>query len=345
MGTNGSPAYSLIVIGGSAGGVEALVELARGLPANITAAICVVVHFPAHAASHLPHILNQAGPLHAQHAHDGQSLEPACIFVAPPNYHLLVARGQLHLSREPRANGVRPAIDPMFRTAAQAYGARTIGVLLSGVLDDGVDGLRVIKELGGLAVIQDPDDALFDTMPRTALESVAVDSVLPQAKLGPALARLAAQRASSPLAQTGREKMAQDLQDQRDAEMVAGDKAALERGERPGEPTMLTCPDCGGVLWELRNGSLLRFRCHTGHSFTPEGLRLGQQEALDEALWTALRSLEESAALARRLAYRAGQANSPRVANQFENRALNYERQAATVRSLIAAPVSDDSCE
>src|SRR5258708_21803984 len=136
--------------------------------------------------------------------------------------------------------------------------------------------------------------------------------------------------------------MPPDEQDQHDGELVAGAKPALERGERPGEPSTLTCPDCGGVLWELRNGNLLRFRCHTGHSYTPEGLRLGQQEALDEALWTALRSLEESAALSRRLANRVGAANSPRGAHQFVDRAQEYERQAATVRGLISSPVTDD---
>src|SRR5258707_4580043 len=140
--------FGLIVIGASAGGVEALVELARGLPSQLPAAICVVVHFPVNATSHLPHILNQASTLHAQHARDGQRLEPSCIYVAPPDHHMLVSDGALHLVRGPRANGVRPAIDPLFRTAAEAYGARAIGVLLSGVLDDGVDGLRVIKEHG-----------------------------------------------------------------------------------------------------------------------------------------------------------------------------------------------------
>jgi len=335
------PDFSLIAIGASAGGVEALVELARGLPASIPAAICVVVHFPVDATSHLPHIVNQVSSLQAVHARSGQRLEPGRVYIAPPNQHMLVADGHLELVSGPRANGVRPAIDPLFRTAAQSFGPRAIGVLLSGALDDGVDGLRVIKEQGGLALIQDPAEALFDTMPRTALESVAVDGVWPPAQLGPELARLAAERAGRPAAENGRKRMAQDAQEQREAELVARDKAALEHGQRPGEPSVFTCPDCGGVLWELHSGNLLRFRCHTGHSYTAEGLRVGQQQALEEALWTALRSLEESAALARRLANRAGENNSPRVAEQFEKRALNYERQAATVRQLIQSPVPD----
>jgi two-component system chemotaxis response regulator CheB len=345
MSSDGPPDYCLIVIGASAGGVEALIDLARGLPRDIRAAICVVVHFPVDASSHLPQILNQAGRLPAQHAQDGQPLAPGRLYVAPPNCHLLVSSGKLHLVNGPRTNGVRPAIDPLFRSAAEAYGARTIGVLLSGALDDGVDGLRVIKEQGGLALVQDPDEALFDSLPRTALANVDVDMVLPQAGLGPALARLAAQRAAMPLAETGQTRMAQDRQDQFDGEMVARDKAALERGERPGEPTLFTCPDCGGVLWELRNGGTLHFRCHTGHAYTAEALRVGQAQALDEALWVALRSLEESAALSRRLANRATTASSLRTAQHFEERAANYERQAAMVRNLITAPVAGNGSE
>jgi len=190
MGEVSPQELSLIVMGGSAGGVEAAAEVVRHLPADIPAAVCIVIHFPVTSASRLPHILNKTGVLKAEHAASGQVIERGRIYVAPPDFHLLVGNGQLLLSRGPRYNGTRPAIDPLFRTAARAYGPRVIGVLLSGTLDDGVAGLELIRERGGLTMVQDPNDALFDTLPRSAMLAVAVDRVLPADQIGPELGRL-----------------------------------------------------------------------------------------------------------------------------------------------------------
>lgn len=183
--------HDLIVIGASAGGVEALLTIVRDLPVDLPAAICVVLHLPPTSPSRLPHLLTRAGPLPATHAENGEPLELGHIYVAPPDYHLLVRPGHLELSRGPRENRSRPAIDALFRSAALAYGRRVVGVVLSGALDDGTAGLLAVKQGGGLAVVQDPDDALFDGMPRNAIERVNVDVVAPGDVLAPLLARLA----------------------------------------------------------------------------------------------------------------------------------------------------------
>jgi two-component system chemotaxis response regulator CheB len=327
--------YSLIVIGASAGGIDALAALVKGLPADLPAAVCVVMHFPAYSTSRLPEILNRAGPLHAEHVTARQTIQPGCIYIAPPNWHLLAGPGHLFLSGTPGYNSIRPAIDPLFRTAAHAYGARCIGVLLSGTLDDGVAGLAAIKAAGGLAIVQDPKEALFDDLPRAAMRHVAVDFVLPAAAIGTELSKLTADRAAMPAPERGALAVTEDIDDWHEAQVVANDKAPLERGERPDEPSMFTCPDCGGVLWELRDHDLLRYRCHVGHVYTAEGLRVKQHEALEEALWTAFRTLEESAALARRLAHRAEDTNSAYSANHFIVRAADYETRAQTVRAVL----------
>ena len=177
--------HDMITIGASAGGVEALTELVRGLPVDLPASVFVSLHVPPHGTSMLPQILSRRGPLPAHHARDGEPIEPGRIYVAPPDLHLLIHQGVVRLSRGPRENGFRPAIDPLFRTAARWHGPRVVGVILSGTLDDGTAGLLAIKERGGFAVVQDPDDALFPGMPRNAMDVVHVDHVLPASEHPP----------------------------------------------------------------------------------------------------------------------------------------------------------------
>jgi two-component system chemotaxis response regulator CheB len=330
-------AKCLIVIGASAGGIEALTRVAAGLPPDLPAAVCVVVHIPSHANSQLPKILSRAGPLPAQPIRSQQPLEPGCIYVAPPDYHLLVVGDRLALSRGPRQNHSRPAIDPLFRTAARAYGPRAIGVVLSGVLDDGTIGLLSIKLHGGAVVIQDPQDATFDSMPRSALERVAADFVLPAHEIGPVLAREARKRADS--AQTaaveGGNVMAEEFDDQAEATLVAQGKAEVENGHKTGDTTLFTCPDCGGVLWELGHGGMLRYRCHVGHSYSADSLLVENADLLESALWTAVRAMEESASLARRMAHHARDENRPQIAAQFDERALGQGLRANAIRQLL----------
>jgi two-component system chemotaxis response regulator CheB len=332
-------AKSLIVIGASAGGIEALTRLVAGLPPDLPAAVCVAVHIPSHSNSQLPKILSRAGPLPAQHARSQQPLEAGCIYVAPPDYHLLVVGGRLALSRGPRQNGSRPAIDPLFRTAARAFSLRAIGVVLSGMLDDGTVGLMTIKLRGGLSVVQDPRDALFEGMPRSALDHVDVDYVLPASEIGPVVAQEARKRAegSAAAGAPGGDPMAGDFDDQAEAEIVANGKADIEHGNHSGDPSMFTCPDCGGVLWELNQGEVLRLRCHVGHAYSADSLDVEHADLLESALSTAVRALEESASLARRLAHRTRTENNLFAAAQFDERAAAQALRAGAVRQLLVA--------
>ena len=219
------PNRNIIVIGASAGGVEALTSLIQGLPANLPAAIFVVLHFPAYATSVLPDILSRAGRLPACHPQDGAKIQNGSIYVAPPGYHLLITPGQIRLSSGARENGHRPAIDPLFRTAAKTYKQQVIGVILSGLLDDGTAGLRIIKHYGGIAIVQDPQEAMFDSMVKNAIAHVAVDHILPVAAVSEQLIQR-----SQELVDAGEPPMTEEIEE---AEVVRKDKLALERGETP----------------------------------------------------------------------------------------------------------------
>src|SRR3954470_23315068 len=270
------PGRDIIVVGASAGGVEALTQLVRGLPADLPAAVFVVLHVPAHATSLLPRILDKAGPLPAAHPREGEAIQPGRVYVAAPDHHLLLKNGTVHLARGPRENGHRPAVDALFRSAARAYGGRVVGVVLSGALDDGTAGLVAVKHRGGLAVVQDPNDALYAGMPRSALANVQVEYCLPLADIPPALARLAREPADT---QKGAGPVADDLEIETD--LAELDLATLQSAERAGTPSGFGCPDCGGSLWELKEGTLVRFRCRVGHAWSGDSLLARQADALD----------------------------------------------------------------
>lgn len=272
--------------------------------------------------------MSRAGTLPTRHAEDGDAIEQGQIYIAPPNSHLLIRQGVVHLSRGPRENGHRPAIDPMFRSAARAYGRRVVGIILSGALDDGTLGLKVIKEHGGMALVQNPEEALFDSMPRSAIASVAVDQILNVSDMAAALLTIT----QAPLEEKA--GMSPDLE-REDAETVAHSKHSLERGEQPSNPSMLTCPDCGGVLWELQGSNVVRFRCHVGHSYALESLVAEQATVVEQALWSALRALEEKAALARRMAHHSKQHNRPLSAAKFQQQAQEVEENANVVRQVL----------
>ena len=284
------PDHGIVVVGASAGGVEALADLAASLPDDLAAAVFVVLHLPATGTSALPEILRRHGPLPAAHVNDGEPIRPGRIYVAPPDHHVLVRTGHVHLSRGPRENGHRPAIDPLFRSAAREYATEVIGVVLSGALDDGTAGLLAIKSRGGVAVVQQPTDALYPGMPGNALEHVQVDHVVAAASIGKLLTRLVADLLDAPRepAPTGMRV---------EVEMEGFAPEAFE-SNHPGRPSGFSCPDCNGVLWQIKDGGPERYRCRVGHAWSPESLLSQQSEALEAALWVALRSLEERAALA-----------------------------------------------
>jgi two-component system chemotaxis response regulator CheB len=294
--------FRLIAIGASAGGVEALSRLAQTLPPKLPAAVFVVLHVSPGGPSLLPEILSRAGHLPAIHGRDGEQIRPGRIYVALPDHHLLIKPGLVVVSRGPRESNARPAVDPLFRTAARSYGPWAVGVILSGGLDDGTLGMMDIKRYGGITLVQDPDEAMFPSMPRSAIENVQVDRVLSLDEMGPLLARLA--REPVPV-EEGAAFMARKNGGDGDSDIAEVGAEDLKTRNMIGPPSKFTCPECGGALWEIQDGKLLRYRCHVGHGYTAESLMAAQGEKLEDALWSALRALEETAGMRRRMANRA----------------------------------------
>ena len=251
----------IVVIGASSGGVEALMRLMGDLPASVF----VVVHLPQEHPSVLARLLDRAGPLEAKNAEDGEEMTPGRVYVAPPDHHLLLEDGRVRLTRGPKENRHRPAVDALFRTAAVAQGPRVVGVVLTGAHDDGTAGLFAIKRRGGGAIVQDPKEALFPGMPESALSFVDVDYCLPLGKMAPLLARLAHEDVPD------RERGAYPVPDDMELEArVAGlDPSTINSDERPGELSHFTCPECTGPPYEIEDGKLVRFRCRWGTPAPP----------------------------------------------------------------------------
>ena len=273
----------IIVIGASAGGVDALQRLCAALPADLPASVFVAQHLSPSARSMLPLLLDRAGPLPAILPKDGEAIERGRIYVAGPDLHMLVREGQVLMRRGPHENRTRPAVNALFRSAALAYGARVIGVVLTGLLDDGTEGLIAIKAAGGTSVIQHPDDAEWPSMPRNALKRDHVDHAVPLAELGALLARLVRED-SGPSVPLPAEYRVED-------QMAAQDFAVMEPDiVTPGEASRISCPDCGGVLNQIVAQNEVRFRCQVGHAFTPLGLAEAQSQELERALGVAVRT-------------------------------------------------------
>jgi two-component system, chemotaxis family, protein-glutamate methylesterase/glutaminase len=329
-------AHDIIVMGASSGGIESFMEIVSGLPRDLPAAVFVVLHVSPRGTTKFPEILSRAGHIPAAHALDKEPIRPGRIYVAPPDFHLLLRNGTIRLVRGPKENNARPAIDATFRTAARIYGPRVVGVVLSGALDDGTAGLAAIKERGGIALVQDPGDALFPDMPRNAMEAVKIDYCLPTREIASLLVRLALEPVKGETAPPVPEEM------QKESEIEAMDMGTIEDEEKPGTPSVFGCPECGGVLWELQDDELLRFRCRVGHAYGAEGLLAAQSESLDTALWSAFRALEENAALCRRLAKQALKNQRIKSAKLFEGRAEAAERQADAIRRVLLAEKNDN---
>jgi two-component system chemotaxis response regulator CheB len=314
----------IVVVGASAGGVEALTTVIGGLPAELPASVFVVLHLSPSGFSVLPAILERSGPLPASAARDGEPIERGHVYVAPPDFHMLVDDGCIRLTRGPRENAHRPAIDPLFRSAARSYGERCIGVILSGALDDGAAGLRYLKGRGGLAIVQDPEDALYPGMPTSAAASVDVDAMAPARELAAAI-QAAVDSPSSPLGSPASGATGNGASD-----AVAQPQGRIDvRSE--GDAAGIACPECGGALYERESGALLRFACQVGHVYSPDSLIEGQAHALEGALWTAVRSLEERADLLRRMARRSVRQS---IAERLEQRASDVEEQARVVSAV-----------
>jgi two-component system chemotaxis response regulator CheB len=301
----------------------------RGLPADLPASVFVVLHHPPNAPTVLAQILGRAAPIPAVMAEDGAPIERGMIYVAPPDHHLLLRYGTMHLSRGPRENRHRPAIDPLFRTAARVYGPRVIGVVCSGALDDGTFGLSEIKLRDGMTIVQSPEDALFASMPENALAAVHVDYTLPAAEIGGMIGSLVGR----PDAPAAGDVMTED--EKREIDIETPGPELVEEGIQPGKPAVYGCPECGGALWEMHEGELIHFRCRIGHAYSSESLADAQGENLEAALWTALRALSERESLLRRLANRARTTGHDQAARRFEEQALEMVERTECVRTAL----------
>ena len=320
----------MVVVGASSGGIEALRELIRGLPEDFAAAVCVVLHTSPQAPGILDAILSRAGVLPAHNARDRERLRAGRIYVAPPDCHLLVEPGRVRVTKGPRENRFRPAIDPLFRSAAQVYGPGVIGVILTGNLDDGTAGLWAIKQLGGTSVVQDPDDALFPAMPQNALRHVRVDYSLPLVEIPPLLVRLTSETPVAAAETTVSESIEIEVK-------IAMEANPLDAGLNSiTEPSTFACPECHGVLLQLKEGGRIRFRCHTGHAYSFESLAAGVGEAIEESLWNAIRALEEGDMLMRSMAEHV-RIHDAAQASALVARANEAKQQADALRNLVMA--------
>ena len=320
----------IVVIGASAGGVEALRELVAGLPADFPAPICVVLHTSPQAPGVLDAILSRAGVVAARNARDRERLEARHIYVAPPDCHLLIEPGVVRVTKGPRENRFRPAIDPLFRSAAQVYGPAAIGVVLTGNLDDGTAGLWTIKQLGGIAVVQDPEDALFPGMPQSALQNVRADYCLPLSQIPGLLVRLTS--AEQPSAEPVESLVPQTVEVE---VKIAKEHNPLQAGLGDiSEPSFFACPECHGVLLRLKETGPVRFRCHTGHAYSLESLLADVSEGVEEAMWNAIRALEEAEMLLRAMAGHAT-AHNPAKAATLTGRATEAKRHSDELRKLV----------
>ncbi|HET6882436.1 MAG TPA: chemotaxis protein CheB [Pirellulales bacterium] len=317
---------NLVVIGGSAGALPALEELVRDLPSEFPAALCVVLHTSAGSPGLLPEIVGRRTRLACTYARDGDAMKPGTVYFASADRHLLIEDGRLRVTHGPRENGFRPAVDPLFRTAARARDRRVAGIILSGSLGDGSAGLALIKQAGGTSIVQDPNEALFSSMPQAAIAGVDIDYVVRAAEIGPLLLTLTNGGLARGAAMSDKSSTKTDTADR------GGD---LSKEAPQGELTPFTCPECGGSLWEQDNGRQIRFRCHVGHAYNGESLLQYVTEEVESALWTALRVLEEHALLQERMAARSEAFELAASAAHFHSRAADSRRQAETLRNVL----------
>jgi two-component system, chemotaxis family, protein-glutamate methylesterase/glutaminase len=315
----------IVVIGASLGGIHALRRLASDLPAHFPASVLVVQHIGANPST-LPALLSSAGPNPASHAEDGEPLRQGHIVVAPPDHHLLISAGKLKLSRGPKEHFSRPAVDTLFRSAAIECGPRAIGVVLTGTLDDGTAGLQAIKRCGGLAVVQDPASAFASSMPASALQYVEVDYCLPLEQIAERLATLVIDNAPPPRA-LPRELVHEQAP-------WTGTVNAMKDLAKIASPSPLTCPECGGGLWEINQARPPRFRCHTGHGYSLQTLQHAMNGTTEGLLWAAERALQADAAVSHRMAEELRKNNESAAADE-EAHAATYEKKASLLRHLI----------
>lgn len=319
-------AKDIIVLGASAGGIQTLRALTGALPADLAASLFIVVHTSPEAPGLLAEILDSSSKLPAAHAVDGELIQKGHIYVAPPDHHLLLEPNRTRLTHGPKENRFRPAVDPLFRSAAQTYGPRVIGVILTGYMDDGTAGLWTVKQLGGTAIVQDPDDALVPSMPLSAMTHVNVDYCVPLEEMPALLVRLTTEAVE--------EEGVYEVPKEVEIEVnIAKEQKAIDAGVlQLGEPSSYACPECHGVLLQMKKGTLFRFRCHTGHAYSVESLLADITEKMDDALWNSIRAFEEGELFMRHMAEHLDQGESDHSAESFLKRADDAKRRANLMR-------------
>ena len=317
----------IVVIGGSSGATAPLKAILRALPEDLPAAVFIVLHIPARSLGILATVASAATRLPVHAAADGMLIAPGNVYLAVPDRHLIIADGHLRLGRGPRENMARPAIDPLFRSAAAAYGPRVVGILLSGLLNDGASGMEAVKRCGGVVVVQDPADAIADEMPRSAMNAVTVDLAIPGARIGDVLSDLVREPAGPGVPVPPEILLEIDI--------AAGERIDSSITRRIGDPAALTCSQCGGALTTVRNAKPLRFRCQVGHALTAEVVAKQQESAVDEALRVALRVIEERAELVSRMAEDGRNSGRGAVAEMYDERATEYRQYAETIRRAV----------
>lgn len=352
------PQRDMIVIGGSAGSFEPLKSILSSLPASLPASVLVVVHMMADFPSLLEEHLGRDSRLPVSQATDEEPIRRGHIYLARPNYHLTVESGRMRVLRGPRENRHRPAIDPLFRTAARVYGPRVIGVILSGNHDDGSMGLYAIKQRGGIAIVQDPSEAARGEMPRTALNYATPHYVLKAHDIASNLINLVqidqdeiimpsrkSQQKSQPRSRS-RMRLAAKKTGGHNGKTARSSGASLERehqenlkvayfDEGEGTPSVFACPECHGVLWEVRDGKMVQFRCRVGHTYGAESLAIELSDASEAALWAAMRALEEKAAMQQRIAD--GLTPEGRSATRLRDQSAADDANARIIRDMIFA--------
>ena len=330
----------IVVVGASSGGFEALKTLVRGLPIDLNASILIVWHVSPDVFGVLPQVLNKLKAMPAAHALDREEIRTGRIYVAPPDHHMLVDDGHIRLTRGPRENLFRPAIDPLFRSAAYRYGPNVIGIILSGSLDDGTSGLWTVKRRGGIAVVQDPNDAEVPSMPENAMREVDVDYTVPIAEMPKLVVNLIQEqnmRSRVAIEHSGEESNRLQVEI---GIAAAAEKSALESGIMNfGDISPYTCPECHGVLSAIRESSTKRFRCHTGHAFTVDSLLATISENIETSLWNALRGVDESIILLNHMGDHFAELNRPQLAAAYFRKANEAGACSKDMRKII---LSDD---
>lgn len=323
---------NIVVIGGSSGSFEVFKTIASGLPKDLDAAIFIVWHMSPDVRGILADVLNNAGPLPAKEARDGEEIKPGNIYVARPDYHLLLENSHIRVTRGPKENRFRPAIDPLFRSAAYEYGPRAIGIIASGALDDGTSGMWAINHFGGITVAQDPTDADIASMPESVIREVEVDHIVPAKQIAGLIVRLSKEDLS-PKEEAMMKKKDERIEDE--IGIAAEDGAFGSVAFDLDALSPFTCPDCQGVMSQIRDGNRVRFRCHTGHAFSADTLLSSLTQNIEDSLWSAARGIDECIMLLNHIGDHFAEINQAGTAAKFFQKANDAQRRNEIIRSAV----------